>query len=189
MKKILFAALVCFGLAGQSMAQTTVFSDSFNNLSQWTPKPGGSYAAASGGVLSFSQPNSGGDIYTTQAFTANYLNFDYLGMAGALGGGFVGVVPTVGVLTNWVAGAYNTSYMTGVVTTLVNDDTWHHYSILFGSGHISVEQFANNSAGQFQFRNMSLSDAPIAAVPEPETYAMLLAGLGLMGAVVRRRRQ
>ncbi len=28
-----------------------------------------------------------------------------------------------------------------------------------------------------------------AAVPEPETYAMLLAGLGLMGAVVRRRRQ
>jgi hypothetical protein len=27
----------------------------------------------------------------------------------------------------------------------------------------------------------------IAAVPEPETYAMLLAGLGLMGAVVRRR--
>lgn len=27
------------------------------------------------------------------------------------------------------------------------------------------------------------------AVPEPETYGMLLAGLGLMGAVARRRRQ
>ncbi len=27
----------------------------------------------------------------------------------------------------------------------------------------------------------------LAPVPEPETYAMLLAGLGLMGAVVRRR--
>ncbi len=27
----------------------------------------------------------------------------------------------------------------------------------------------------------------VAAVPEPETYAMMLAGLGLMGAVVRRR--
>jgi hypothetical protein len=29
---------------------------------------------------------------------------------------------------------------------------------------------------------------PIAAVPEPETYAMLLAGLGIVGAVTRRRR-
>ena len=29
--------------------------------------------------------------------------------------------------------------------------------------------------------------APIAPVPEPETYAMLLAGLGVMGLVARRR--
>jgi hypothetical protein len=33
------------------------------------------------------------------------------------------------------------------------------------------------------------ANSPIAAVPEPETYAMLLAGLGLMGAFVRRRKQ
>jgi len=31
-------------------------------------------------------------------------------------------------------------------------------------------------------------DITIAAVPEPETYAMLLAGLGVMGAVARRRK-
>jgi hypothetical protein len=31
--------------------------------------------------------------------------------------------------------------------------------------------------------------ASVAPVPEPETYAMLLAGLGLMGAVTRRRKQ
>jgi hypothetical protein len=30
--------------------------------------------------------------------------------------------------------------------------------------------------------------ATVAAVPEPETYAMLLAGLGLIGAAVKRRK-
>jgi hypothetical protein len=29
----------------------------------------------------------------------------------------------------------------------------------------------------------------IGAVPEPETYAMLLAGLGIVGMVTRRRRK
>ncbi len=40
--------------------------------------------------------------------------------------------------------------------------------------------------GDFQFPR----DKPITTpVPEPETYAMLLAGLGVMGAVARRRKQ
>jgi hypothetical protein len=29
----------------------------------------------------------------------------------------------------------------------------------------------------------------ISSVPEPETYAMLLAGLGIVGAITRRRRK
>ena len=40
---------------------------------------------------------------------------------------------------------------------------------------------AEQSAADFRFR--------VNAVPEPETYAMLLAGLGLMGMVARRRKQ
>jgi hypothetical protein len=32
------------------------------------------------------------------------------------------------------------------------------------------------------------ANGTVGAVPEPESYAMLLAGLGLMGAVVRRRK-
>lgn len=37
--------------------------------------------------------------------------------------------------------------------------------------------------------NTGLVDASVATVPEPETYGMLLAGLGLMGFLVRRRRK
>jgi len=35
---------------------------------------------------------------------------------------------------------------------------------------------------------MWLSGFTVTAVPEAETYAMFMAGLGLMGAVVRRRK-
>lgn len=36
---------------------------------------------------------------------------------------------------------------------------------------------------------MAVRPGDVAPVPEPETYAMLLAGLGLIGAVVRRRKR
>ncbi len=41
---------------------------------------------------------------------------------------------------------------------------------------------------QVDYDNVTLSAENLAAVPEPTSYAMLLAGLGLMGALVRRRR-
>lgn len=46
-------------------------------------------------------------------------------------------------------------------------------SAVGGDGYYSVSEFQANG---------------VMAVPEPETYAMLLAGLGVMGAVARRRK-
>ena len=37
------------------------------------------------------------------------------------------------------------------------------------------------------FTQYALDGNPIQAVPEPETYALMLAGLGLVGFVARRR--
>lgn len=48
-------------------------------------------------------------------------------------------------------------------------------------GHITGTVVANAWNGEFQMN--------VSAVPEPETYAMMLAGLGLMGFVARRRKQ
>ena len=52
--------------------------------------------------------------------------------------------------------------------------------------------FSDNSWGTAKLAQMNWHESQtlvITSVPEPETYAMLLAGLGLMGAVVRRRKQ
>ncbi len=49
-----------------------------------------------------------------------------------------------------------------------------------------VTNFAQGSGNPTGLR-VEFLQSSVAAVPEPETYAMLLAGLGLMGAISRRR--
>lgn len=52
---------------------------------------------------------------------------------------------------------------------------------------VSFEDLYN---GPFDYNDLSFSFSnTIAAVPEPETYAMFLAGLGLVGFFARRRKQ
>jgi hypothetical protein len=50
--------------------------------------------------------------------------------------------------------------------------------------------YANRGTKQYYWdEQWQVSKISVTAVPEPETYAMLLAGLGMMGAMVRRRKQ
>jgi hypothetical protein len=53
-----------------------------------------------------------------------------------------------------------------------------------GGAYLSVGGVVDGSLGGIYSGSISSSVSP---VPEPESFAMLLAGLGLMGAVVRRR--
>ena len=46
----------------------------------------------------------------------------------------------------------------------------------------------NFAGGPETFLIYNLGSAPVAAIPEPQTYALLLAGLGVIGMVSRRRR-
>jgi hypothetical protein len=46
-----------------------------------------------------------------------------------------------------------------------------------------------NPAGKVLIDDLNLAVVSVTAVPEPSTYAMLLAGLGVVGAIVKRRRR
>lgn len=55
---------------------------------------------------------------------------------------------------------------------------------------ITLSNFQGSMSNYFNASEISISGtAAVSPVPEPETYAMLLAGLGLMAGMARRRKQ
>ena len=83
-------------------------------------------------------------------------------------------------------------------------DTWHtgpgannsdgiaHANVIYNymgqnvRTYVGFEDLAGGGDGDYNDHTFSFTNT-VNAVPEPETYAMLLAGLGLLGAVARRR--
>ena len=62
------------------------------------------------------------------------------------------------------------------------------YTYAWGDNAVRIVQGASSSEGGRVFQEMWLSGYQVAAVPEPSEYALMLVGLGLMGAVARRRK-
>lgn len=89
-----------------------------------------------------------------------------------------GIAPTVSTIT-FQDPAYNSSF--GVVTLTQRLFTWD-----LASAPTSFS-FGFESDGHSMSLAQVAVDIAAAPVPEPETYAMLMAGLGLVGWQVRRR--
>ena len=94
----------------------------------------------------------------------------------------------------------------GEITTLVNNiekqtyqlvnkssasNAWQSFSFSFTATTASTTlEFKHKPAGEnYSFLNdVSVFAAPVPSITEPQTYAMLLAGFGIIGALARRRK-
>lgn len=88
----------------------------------------------------------------------------------------------------WVGTAPSGSVLTHTNTANPNGDRWSSSSFAAVAGttySLKLSQNANAvNGGSYTFH---LNGAAVPAVPEPETFAMLLAGLGLVSLASRKR--
>lgn len=125
-------------------------------------------------IFSFTLPDSVSSGYTVQNFPLTIPD----------GGSFNTMLTSLSLVSNPDGILFNQDDT--VLRTVANSDGSESISLawdqpLQGDAYLSIAGIANGSLGG------AYNGGIAAAIPEPETYAMLLAGLGLMGAVVRRR--
>lgn len=89
-------------------------------------------------------------------------------------------------VTFWNGNTQLASFTGTAVKTSANGDQDYarYFGVTANGGDVITKVVFSSSSNAFETDNHAF----IAAVPEPETYAMLLAGLGLMGVVARRKR-
>ncbi len=193
MKKILaVAALSTLSCLSQA---TVVFSDNFNSNGAlglndtpagWTVTSGtvdvvggaGGWGAlcASGGVICIDldgSTNQAGILSHSFAATAGTAYTATFDLAGNQRGGSDSLLVNFGTASQ----TFN----------LASNAPWNTYSMSFTANANTSYDLSFHNAGGDNI-GIVLDNVLVSAVPEPETYAMLLAGLGLMGTIARRRK-
>lgn len=80
-------------------------------------------------------------------------------------------------------------YKTDGTTLSMNVTSQGTAGVLIDFGWNSLYKVTMAAAGGASLTATAIDDVSVSPVPEPETYAMLIAGLGLAGAMARRRKK
>lgn len=156
--------------------------DSSSSGETFTAKQGGSFIAA---ISNYTTPALAAlsDAPLNTGLGANIQNINYAAANGGTGDGAI-------QRTEWYKGATTGLDAAGYKALIGDQANWSSdtgtsvfksLALLEGAGQTAVAAGAAVGVGAGNFTVIT------AAVPEPETYAMLLAGLGLLGLVARRR--
>ena len=211
MRKLAIAAATAAALGFTSAAQatwTSSFSDVVNGVSGTLSDTGFSGGAEHYTlVLNFAGAgNAIGDYMTAvdiKAFSS-YTAFNFSASAGD--GTWTNPAGTGGISSGGASGVDGCNTGNGGFACMNSSPTFQadliiaansSYTFMFdvfgATGLNTTGIGAHVGAGFTQFDQTGnagiLSQNTVAAIPEPETYAMLLAGLGLMGFVARRRQR
>lgn len=192
--KNLIAIAAATLLPGLAQAQT-IFADDFNGNpyglstipSGWTVSDGSvdvvgiggfGYLCQAGGSMCVDLDGSTGDagvLSRALSLTAGTTYTAFFELAGNQRGGSDNVAISFGSATLTLA-------------NLLSSSPWQTYSLTFTPGASGMYALSFDNTGKDNVGAI-LDNVRVQAVPEPETYALLVAGLGLMGAVARRRRE
>ncbi|MDD4881070.1 MAG: PEP-CTERM sorting domain-containing protein [Gallionellaceae bacterium] len=202
--KVLAAALLCLGLTPLAQATvtgtTTLTFDDIFSADPWVPDDAvADLAPVYGGLQWDSRIKLINQDYYLGTGDTNYSGAGY----------HTGVVSGDWAIYNIDASAvsfYDTAaftFMSADVTRATSDGSVSFYGYRNGVQTESMVVNATTSGPtlvNFNWTNVDkvtfssdgsdavLDNITVSAVPEPETYAMLMAGLGMMGFVARRRR-
>lgn len=180
------------GISGTADAYYTLTSSSVSNTvptitsgSQWPINPWLANTDASKWITPTGAQGESLDPWSNGTYTYT-LQFDLTGYnaASALFNARIAADNAVSVKLN----------TTSLLSNAVGFTNWSDFSAHSGfvagvnTLEFTVTNYAQNGGNPSGLR-IEFLNSNVAAVPEPETYAMLLGGLALVGAIARRRKQ
>lgn len=182
----------CAAFGGNAYAQV-VDTYAWGGLCTDCPTTGGDTPASA--VLSVQNYTPGDSLSAANFYSFSYVSTGYDISFSATSVDLSGTLPAVGGVVDTFMSVSGLTDSTGTIPgvfsfTTIGDGSWtlalngssldEHGSTTYGHS----DEYHDSSHWNFDHHEGNVS-----AIPEPQTYAMLLAGLGLMGFIARRRKQ
>lgn len=142
-------------------------------LSSWTATPGGGYAAGFFNVVGTS--------------FNDWINFSLPSPSSGTGNSNVINLSTYGSVVFDTFELWNTVTSSLITDALPGSSTASSSVVLFFAGETVPGSYQLRIGGYSDVDGSYAGQILVSPVPEPETFAMLLAGLGLLGFSARRR--